>query len=286
MANWCGKIGSKPFTSPSEAPTHIVMLLPAYTAPHSSSSILNSLASYRYLRTRSPHTKLGPTGNDKNTSLTEVGRGSIGIELVKSLLSRGAHVVITTSSYNRKTLEYYQSIFQTFGSPGSLYCSRVKGSSTAQSKPAKLGKADFYTRLLDLHRSNPFGITIPQYEEQQIPNAWLSRNEKYCYIRANILLGMGVIERYSDVHTVLQADPKTLMPGGVSGSPRMDYPHVPLGAKHMSRWKDWEELELLGKEAFGSVVEAKNKIDSRIYVVKKIRLKTMQSDIKIFQEVT
>jgi fatty acid synthase subunit alpha, fungi type len=34
-------------------------------------------------------------------------------------LSGGAHVVITTSSYSRTTVEYYQSIFQSFGSRGS-----------------------------------------------------------------------------------------------------------------------------------------------------------------------
>jgi translation initiation factor 2-alpha kinase 4 len=40
-----------------------------------------------------------------------------------------------------------------------------------------------------------------------------------------------------------------------------------------------------GKGAFGSVVKARNKIDNRIYAVKKIRLKTQQSDSKIFREV-
>ncbi|TFK33214.1 fatty acid synthase [Crucibulum laeve] len=61
----------------------------------------------------------GTTFQDKNALLTGVGKGSIGVEVVKGLLSGGAHVVITTSSYNRKTVEYYQSIFQTFGSRGS-----------------------------------------------------------------------------------------------------------------------------------------------------------------------
>ncbi|KAF9485144.1 fatty acid synthetase alpha subunit [Pholiota conissans] len=61
----------------------------------------------------------GTTFKDKNALLTGVGKGSIGIEIVKGLLSGGAHVVITTSSYSRKTVEYYQSIFQSFGSRGS-----------------------------------------------------------------------------------------------------------------------------------------------------------------------
>ena len=59
------------------------------------------------------------TFKDKNALLTGVGKGSIGIEILKSLLSGGAHVVITTSRYNRATVEYYQSIYQTVGSWGS-----------------------------------------------------------------------------------------------------------------------------------------------------------------------
>ncbi|KZT29627.1 fatty acid synthase [Neolentinus lepideus HHB14362 ss-1] len=61
----------------------------------------------------------GTTFKDKNALLTGVGKGSIGVEIVKGLLSGGAHVVITTSRYNRSTVEYYQSIFQRFGSRGS-----------------------------------------------------------------------------------------------------------------------------------------------------------------------
>lgn len=61
----------------------------------------------------------GTTFKDKNALLTGVGKGSIGVEVVKGLLSGGAHVVITTSRYSRQTVEYYQSIFQTFGSRGS-----------------------------------------------------------------------------------------------------------------------------------------------------------------------
>jgi fatty acid synthase subunit beta len=61
----------------------------------------------------------GTTFKDKNALLTGVGKGSIGVEILKGLLSGGAHVVVTTSRYSRATVEYYQSIYQSFGSRGS-----------------------------------------------------------------------------------------------------------------------------------------------------------------------
>ena len=61
----------------------------------------------------------GTTFKDKNAPLTGAGKGSIGVEVVKGLLSGGACIVITTSSYSRKAVEYYQSIFQSFGSRAS-----------------------------------------------------------------------------------------------------------------------------------------------------------------------
>jgi fatty acid synthase subunit alpha, fungi type len=61
----------------------------------------------------------GTSFKDKNALLTGVGKGSIGVEIMKGLLSGGAHVVITTSRYSRATVEYYQSIYQRSGSKGS-----------------------------------------------------------------------------------------------------------------------------------------------------------------------
>lgn len=61
----------------------------------------------------------GTTFKDKNALLTGVGKASIGVEILKGLLSGGARVVITTSRYSRATVEYYQGIFQRFGSKGS-----------------------------------------------------------------------------------------------------------------------------------------------------------------------
>lgn len=61
----------------------------------------------------------GMTFEDKNALLTGVGKGSIGDEILKGLLSDGTHVVVATSRYSRATDEFYQSIIQRFGSCGS-----------------------------------------------------------------------------------------------------------------------------------------------------------------------
>ncbi|EJU05022.1 fatty acid synthase [Dacryopinax primogenitus] len=61
----------------------------------------------------------GTTFREKNALLTGVGKGSIGVEILKGLLSGGAHVVITTSRFSRSTVEYYQDIYQKVGSRGS-----------------------------------------------------------------------------------------------------------------------------------------------------------------------
>ena len=61
----------------------------------------------------------GTTFKDKNALLTGVGKGSIGVEIVKGLLSGGARVVITTSRYSRSTVEFYQDIYHRYGSDGS-----------------------------------------------------------------------------------------------------------------------------------------------------------------------
>jgi 3-oxoacyl-ACP reductase-like protein len=61
----------------------------------------------------------GVSFEHKNALLTGVGKGSIGAEILKGLLAGGARVVVTTSRYNRATVEYYQSIFHECGSKGS-----------------------------------------------------------------------------------------------------------------------------------------------------------------------
>ncbi|KAJ2913179.1 hypothetical protein MD484_g7237, partial [Candolleomyces efflorescens] len=233
----------------------------------------------------------------------------------------------------------------------------------AAQKVIKLGKAVFYTQLLDLHRSNSFGPNYPPVaDEPPIADGWLSRDVKnessLLYTRRRdihsvgvvllqMLMGLDVTERFSDVQAAIHAssispvlsrqattmlvdtkkngiscmsllsdlaaanvsedifktpltsrtmpiamsaksvDPRTPVPSMYYGSPEIEYFATrAIRTRHASRWKDdWEELELLGKGAFGSVVKARNKIDNRIYAVKKVRLKTMQNDNKIMREV-
>ncbi|KAF5387415.1 hypothetical protein D9757_007773 [Collybiopsis confluens] len=78
------------------------------------------------------------------------------------------------------------------------------------------------------------------------------------------------------------SDIKTPMPAqaGCGSSPEMDY-FRPMGLR---TYKSVEGGLGRGKGAFGSVVKARNRIDNRIYAVKKVRLRTTQSD-KIFCEV-
>jgi fatty acid synthase subunit alpha, fungi type len=61
----------------------------------------------------------GSSFEGTNALLTGCGRGSIGAEVLKGLLSGGCKVVVTTSSYSRSTVEYYQHIYQVYGSRGS-----------------------------------------------------------------------------------------------------------------------------------------------------------------------
>ncbi|KAI9637319.1 fatty acid synthase alpha subunit [Dioszegia hungarica] len=55
----------------------------------------------------------------KAALLTGVGKGSIGVEILKGLLSGGATCVVTTSRYSRATVDYYKGIFHELGSKGS-----------------------------------------------------------------------------------------------------------------------------------------------------------------------
>ncbi|KAJ2825612.1 fatty acid synthase alpha subunit Lsd1, partial [Coemansia sp. 'formosensis'] len=55
----------------------------------------------------------------KTALVTGCGRGSIGADIVSSLLSGGAKVIVTTSSYSRKTTLFFEDMYRTHGACGS-----------------------------------------------------------------------------------------------------------------------------------------------------------------------
>ncbi|KAJ2891258.1 fatty acid synthase alpha subunit Lsd1, partial [Coemansia aciculifera] len=55
----------------------------------------------------------------KTALVTGCGRGSIGADIVCGLLSGGAKVIVTTSSYSRKTTLFYEDMYRTYGARGS-----------------------------------------------------------------------------------------------------------------------------------------------------------------------
>ncbi|WVO17734.1 hypothetical protein L204_105432 [Cryptococcus depauperatus] len=61
----------------------------------------------------------GVTFAKKSALLTGVGRGSIGVEILKGLLSGGCTCIVTTSRYSRAAVDYYKNIFHEIGSKGS-----------------------------------------------------------------------------------------------------------------------------------------------------------------------
>ena len=52
---------------------------------------------------------------NKKVLVTGCGKGSIGIEIVKALISGGAYVIVTTSRFTHETTEMYKNIYEEFG---------------------------------------------------------------------------------------------------------------------------------------------------------------------------
>ncbi|KAH7340654.1 kinase-like domain-containing protein [Rhizoctonia solani] len=217
----------------------------------------------------------------------------------------------------------------------------------------KIKRAWWFTRLVDLHKGNPYGRDTKACNEDQIPERWilpevLEEPHQYSYRRdiwalgivfIQMLMSPRVIYEFGDIHEALSAAdiPERLQEivltmvtsqkkrptcltilskleslGQVTPVPnRLEklstavtnrqsmsmspdgiyYPPMSISAPgrsapRVSRFREeWEELEFLGKGGFGSVVKARNKLDGRMYAVKKIRLRGAD-DAKIYREIT
>jgi fatty acid synthase subunit alpha, fungi type len=106
----------------------------------------------------------GTTFKGKNVLLTGIGKGSISVEILKGLLSRGAHAVITTSRYNRSTVEYYQPIYQTVGSCSSALTVVPFNQGSKQDVEA-LVNYTFTTLGMDLDYILPFAAILENGRE-------------------------------------------------------------------------------------------------------------------------
>ncbi|CAE6518571.1 unnamed protein product [Rhizoctonia solani] len=215
----------------------------------------------------------------------------------------------------------------------------------------KLKRSWWFTRLVDLHKGNPYGRDTKPCSEDQVPERWmlpevLEEPHQYSYRRdlwalgvvfIQILMNPRVIYEFGDIHEALSASdiperlqeivltmvspqkkrptcliilskleslgqatpvlnieltalPATtrqlsMSPDGIYYAP-MNIGIPGRSAPRVSRFREeWEELEFLGKGGFGSVVKARNKLDGRIYAVKKIRLRGAD-DAKIYREIT
>ncbi|EJD34852.1 kinase-like protein [Auricularia subglabra TFB-10046 SS5] len=228
----------------------------------------------------------------------------------------------------------------------------------------KLSRASYTTRLLDLHKSNPFAGAAGVEDELRIPASWMPRevaNSPLTYSRARdlwnvgivllqMLYGLDVMDRYDGFRTVLALpdfppefrtvtmgmfEPSKKSPWsclrlleqlqGVSFAPATVTASVPIAiptprgnpttrfmgtssspetemgsspttyfgrapaparASAPSRYQaEFDELEHLGSGGFGQVVKARHKLDGKIYAVKKIKLRSGDTDARIFREV-
>ena len=73
----------------------------------------------KYLKALEKMAQDGVSFEGKTVLLTGCGMGSIGSDVLRGLLSGGAKVLVTTSSFSRKTADYFRAIYEAHGARGS-----------------------------------------------------------------------------------------------------------------------------------------------------------------------
>lgn len=94
-------------------------------------------------------------------------------------------------------------------------CIHVVQTPGATKPSVKLSRSSYYTRLVDLHKSNAFSVSAE--EELRIPQSWIMREVsqnplQYTRVRdlwnvgmvlLQMLFGLDVLDRYSDFRSVI-----------------------------------------------------------------------------------
>ncbi|TWU71773.1 hypothetical protein ED733_002880 [Metarhizium rileyi] len=76
--------------------------------------------SITYVADRARTRREGFTFAGRNVLITGAGKNSIGLHVLGGLLSGGARITVTTSSYSVETTKMYQSLYHSYGSKGSV----------------------------------------------------------------------------------------------------------------------------------------------------------------------
>ena len=81
--------------------------------------VYNKPLTMKYLEALKSVAVNGMTFEGKVALVTGCGKGSIGLEIVKALLSGGARVIVTTSSYSKPIVDAFRNVYQQVGSKSS-----------------------------------------------------------------------------------------------------------------------------------------------------------------------
>ncbi|KAF2474319.1 uncharacterized protein BDR25DRAFT_215519 [Lindgomyces ingoldianus] len=180
----------------------------------------------------------------KNVLVTGAGKGSIGAKIVQGLLSGGAKVMVTTSSYSRAT-KFYQHIFSKFGSKGSSLMVVPYNQGSQQDTEAliqyiySLGECEW-----DLDHVIPFAAISETANGVELgPKSELAHR----VMLTNTLRLLGAIKKAKESHRITTRPAQVLLPlspnHGIFGGDGL-YSESKLGLEGLlNKWytEDWSE---------------------------------------------
>ncbi|GMM35397.1 trifunctional fatty acid synthase subunit [Saccharomycopsis crataegensis] len=145
----------------------------------------------------------------KTVLLTGAGRGSIGAEILKGLLSGGATVVVTTSRFSLKVTQFFQDVYKTYGGRGSKLI-LVPFNQGSKADCQSLINFIYNEQQLDLDAIIPFGA-IP---EQGITAASIDSKSELAHriMLTNIMRILGFVKNAKESRGINTRPAQLLLP--------------------------------------------------------------------------
>ncbi|KAF2181848.1 hypothetical protein K469DRAFT_638059 [Zopfia rhizophila CBS 207.26] len=204
----------------------------------------SKLLSTQYARVLDRAVSSGLALQGKNVLVTGAGKDSIGAKILQGLLSGGARVIVTTSSYSKAT-KFYQTMFTKFGSRGSSLMVVPFNQGSQQDTEAlveyiySLGDADW-----DLDHVIPFAAISETANGVELgPKSELAHR----LMLTNTLRLLGAIKRAKESRRITTRPAQVILPlspnHGVFGGDGL-YSESKLGLEGlMNKWhtEDWAE---------------------------------------------